>query len=33
MAEIDVNYIVPGTSLSIAEYIQRCPDKSKVERL
>lgn len=33
MAEIDVNYSVPGTSLSIADYIQRCPDNSKVERL
>lgn len=33
MAEIDVNYSIPGTSLSIADYIQRCPDNSKVERL
>lgn len=33
MAEIDVNYPVPGTSLSIADYIQGCPDNSKVERL
>ncbi|MDD3715786.1 MAG: 2-amino-4-hydroxy-6-hydroxymethyldihydropteridine diphosphokinase [Candidatus Marinimicrobia bacterium] len=33
MAEIDVNYIVPGTSFSIWDYIQRCPDKSKVVRI
>lgn len=33
MAEIDVNYRVPGTSFSIGDYIQRCPDKSKVVRL
>ncbi|MDD3095084.1 MAG: 2-amino-4-hydroxy-6-hydroxymethyldihydropteridine diphosphokinase [Candidatus Neomarinimicrobiota bacterium] len=33
MAEIDVNYQVPGTSFSIADYIERCPDKSKVERI
>lgn len=33
MSEINVNYIVPGTSLSIADYILRCPDKSNLERI
>jgi 2-amino-4-hydroxy-6-hydroxymethyldihydropteridine diphosphokinase len=33
MSEIDVNYIVPGTTLNIADYILRCPDKSKVEKI
>jgi 2-amino-4-hydroxy-6-hydroxymethyldihydropteridine diphosphokinase len=33
MAEIDVNYIVAGTGLRIADYLQRCPDKSKVEKI
>lgn len=33
MSEIDVNYRVPGTSLSINDYIQRCPDKSKLEKI
>jgi len=33
MSEIDVNYQVPGTSLNIADYILRCPDKSKVEKI
>ncbi len=33
MSEIDVNYQVPGTSLSIEDYIQRCPDKSKLEKI
>ena len=33
MSEIDVNYIVPGTSLNIADYILRCPDKSKLEKI
>ena len=33
MSEIDVNYIVPGTSLNIADYTLRCPDKSKLEKI
>ena len=33
MSEIDVNYQVPGTSLNIADFILRCPDKSKVEKI
>ncbi|MDZ7795586.1 MAG: 2-amino-4-hydroxy-6-hydroxymethyldihydropteridine diphosphokinase [Candidatus Marinimicrobia bacterium] len=32
MAEINVNYTVPGTSMTIADYIQRCPDRSKLEK-
>ncbi len=33
MAEINVNYTVPGTSMTIADYIQRCPDRSKLEKI
>jgi 2-amino-4-hydroxy-6-hydroxymethyldihydropteridine diphosphokinase len=33
MSEINVTYQVPGTSLSIKDYILRCPDKSKLERI
>jgi 2-amino-4-hydroxy-6-hydroxymethyldihydropteridine diphosphokinase len=33
MSEINVNYIVPGTSLSIADLILRCPDKTKLEKI
>ena len=33
MAEIDVNYVVPGTGLRIADHLQRCPDKTKVEKI
>lgn len=33
MSEIDVNYKVPGTSLKIKDYILRCPDKSKLEKI
>ena len=33
MSEINVNYIVTGTSLSIADLILRCPDKTKLEKI
>jgi 2-amino-4-hydroxy-6-hydroxymethyldihydropteridine diphosphokinase len=33
MAEINVNYPVPGTTMRIADYIQCCPDNSKVEKI
>jgi len=33
MAEIDVNYRVPGTLMSVTDYIQRCPDKSNLEKI
>ncbi|MBN2781595.1 MAG: 2-amino-4-hydroxy-6-hydroxymethyldihydropteridine diphosphokinase [Candidatus Marinimicrobia bacterium] len=33
MAEIDVNYRVPGTSRNIADFIQQCPDRSKVVKI
>ncbi len=33
MAEINVNYIVPGTSMTVADFIQRCPDRSTLEKI
>lgn len=33
MSEISLNYVVPGTDETIRNYLDRCPDLSKVEKI